>query len=137
MGKLVLVVLVLVAMGWLWLRLGSRFSAFTDQRLALKRRQWALLDRDTAGRYAAVSIVPGQGACDAARAMGEGRKLESEVPALPLPSCDVDECNCHYRHFRDRRQEERRGRARREHTLFLGALRSDRRNEGDRRKKRR
>ena len=136
MGKLALVILVVAVICWLWLRLGHRVTAFTNQRLALKRRQWALLDRGSAGRYAAVSIVPGQGACDAARSMGEGRILESEVPVLPLPACDVSECNCHYRHFRDRRQEDRRGRARREHALLLGALRSDRRDDEDRRRKR-
>ena len=135
MAKWVLVLLVVAAIGWLWLRQGHRMVEFVDQRLALKRRNWSLLDRSSTGRYAAVSIVPGQGACDAARAMGDGRLLESEVPALPLPACDVSECNCHYRHFRDRRQEDRRGRARREHTLLLGALRSDRRDDGDRRKK--
>lgn len=52
----------------------------------------------------AVSIAPCAGACSLARSMSGHRFLSSEAPpALPLVSCDADQCACRYRHHADRR----------------------------------
>jgi hypothetical protein len=53
--------------------------------------------------YHAVSIKFKDKACDAAKAMAGQRFLSAEAPILPLPECDVAECNCHFSHYKDRR----------------------------------
>ncbi len=62
--------------------------------------------------YRCTSIVPGDGACGAVEAIGNRRflQVERKVPTLPLPDCDVAQCNCKYAHHEDRRdsQEDRR-----------------------------
>ncbi len=58
--------------------------------------------------YHAVSIMPGQRACKAARTSMLSRFLSSEAPALPLKTCDAGQCTCRYQHHPDRRAEEPR-----------------------------
>jgi hypothetical protein len=69
---------------------------------ALARRQWI------SNPWHAVAIVPGQRACQAARAGGYTRYLSAEAPPLPLPQCSAQSCTCHYRHYQDRRRSIRR-----------------------------
>jgi hypothetical protein len=79
---------------------------------------WLLLRRRVGGRekqlqrparkaentaYHAVSISFGKDACDAAKARTGQRFLAKEAPPLPLPECDATQCECHYRHHKDRR----------------------------------
>jgi len=56
----------------------------------------------------AVSIVPNPQACGKARGLCRVRFLSKDAPALPLESCDARLCDCHYRHYEDRRHEPRR-----------------------------
>jgi len=62
--------------------------------------------------YRCTSIVAGDGACGAVKAIGNKRflQVDRQVPTLPLPACDVAQCNCRYAHHEDRResQEDRR-----------------------------
>ncbi len=60
--------------------------------------------------YPAVSIEPKQRACcEAVLEVAGTRYLVSEVPALPLETCDrYGQCRCTYQKWDDRRQEERR-----------------------------
>jgi hypothetical protein len=58
--------------------------------------------------YHSVSIVPGTGACNAARDLQGHRFLSREAHQLPLPSCPLSTCHCVYRHYDDRRQKHRR-----------------------------
>ena len=53
--------------------------------------------------YHAVSIRFESNACKAARDMEGRRFLSSAAPRLPLPECDVLECNCRFIHHKDRR----------------------------------
>jgi hypothetical protein len=53
--------------------------------------------------YHAVSIVPGESSCGAARELRSRRFLSREAPPLPLASCTSSTCRCSYRHFDDRR----------------------------------
>ncbi len=53
--------------------------------------------------YHAVSLKFTDGACAPAREMKDRRFLASAAPKLPLPECDVLECNCRFVHFSDRR----------------------------------
>jgi hypothetical protein len=60
--------------------------------------------------YRAVSIRPSMvGSCEASRAMEEQRFLASEAPLLPLRDCsNPNGCRCKYKHWDDRRQDDRR-----------------------------
>ena len=54
-------------------------------------------------QFHAVSIKITGTACDAAKAMTGRRFLSAAAPKLPLPDCDVLECNCRFVHHKDRR----------------------------------
>lgn len=58
--------------------------------------------------WRAVSIRSPGAACAAARDCAAKRWLSAEAPRLPLPGCDADRCECHYRHHADRRAGPRR-----------------------------
>jgi hypothetical protein len=60
-------------------------------------------------RWHAVSVKPGNGACNAAVSGKNRRWLSSEAPLLPLPGCTrPDTCQCTYQHHDDRRLGNRR-----------------------------
>ncbi len=80
--------------------------------------------------YQAVKIKTGKCACKSARTQEENMYLCKEAPVLPLPACLCREsCLCHYQHFSDRRQKDRR--------IFVDATANlknqDRRHASDRR----
>ena len=58
--------------------------------------------------YHAVSIVPGESSCRAARDLRLRRFLSREAPPLPLADCTASTCRCSYRHYEDRRTKSRR-----------------------------
>lgn len=58
--------------------------------------------------WRSVSVVPGGGACDTARRLMNRRWLAGEAPRLPLAPCDSARCQCRYRRYTDRRDEEDR-----------------------------
>lgn len=53
--------------------------------------------------YHAVSIKLSGRACTAAQDMTGRRFLSTAAPKLPLPGCDVLDCNCRFVHHKDRR----------------------------------
>ena len=59
-------------------------------------------------RWHAVTIAAPANACAVAQACKGKRYLSSEAPLLPLKGCDGGRCDCRYRHYDDRREEERR-----------------------------
>lgn len=61
------------------------------------------------GMYHCVSVCFDQTACSAIREYKGQRILSSEAPVLPLANCDTSDCNCHFQHHEERRQEDRRG----------------------------
>jgi hypothetical protein len=66
-------------------------------------------DKATDRRWHAVSVKPGQGACNAAISGKNRRWLSREAPLLPLPGCTrPDTCTCTYNHHDDRRAGSRR-----------------------------
>jgi hypothetical protein len=72
-----------------------------------------MADKDTAKaaerRWHAVSVKPGQRACNAAISGKNRRWLSREAPMLPLPGCTLpDACRCTYNHHDDRRAGGRR-----------------------------
>jgi hypothetical protein len=67
-------------------------------------------------RWHAVEIVARSACCGAARGCTKRRFLSSAAPRLPLAECDAGRYDCRYRHFTDRRQDDRR-----EHQPLAGA----------------
>ena len=53
--------------------------------------------------FHAVSIRTGRRECDAVKALKGQRILSKDVPRLPLPGCDIVDCECGYVHYQDRR----------------------------------
>jgi hypothetical protein len=59
--------------------------------------------------YQAVSIQPSLCACRAAQSLADKRYLCREAPVFPLVDCNKGgECECKYKRWEDRRQEDRR-----------------------------
>lgn len=54
-------------------------------------------------QFHAVSIRLSGHSCKAAKEMSGRRFLATAAPKLPLPNCDVLDCNCRFAHHDDRR----------------------------------
>lgn len=74
-------------------------------------------------------------ACDAVKRVAGRRLLVRDVPAIPLPDCDVTDCKCTYVRYKDRRlwSAERRSYYNRQTELYRKGDGEDRRNTQDRR----
>jgi hypothetical protein len=59
-------------------------------------------------QFHAVSIKHSGTVCQAAIALSGRRFLATAAPKLPLPECDVLECNCRFTHHDDRRSNKDR-----------------------------
>ena len=106
MKALVLIVLVVVAvLVWKLIRgSGGKTSHRAMPAAAAKKRKVsAQAQAAMASRYRSVSINCGEGACEAARAIGVKRVLVGELGNLPLKECDAAACECKYMHHDDRR----------------------------------
>lgn len=58
--------------------------------------------------FHAVSIKFASGACSAAKSLEGKRFLSDAAPRIPLPECDVLECQCRFAHYADRRKRDNR-----------------------------
>lgn|GEM_PF-2015961 len=67
-----------------------------------------LAARGAGSRWHGVAINPSRGACVSARSLWNIRYLSKDAPPLPLTGCDAAVCRCHFRHYSDRRTQERR-----------------------------
>jgi hypothetical protein len=54
-------------------------------------------------KFHAVSIKFSSAACEAAKALDGRRILSNQSPTIPLPECDVADCDCRFVHYQDRR----------------------------------
>lgn len=95
MQEIMLGLLLLMAIGWLVLRLRR---GRTDVKAPTRAKSL----KDTSP-YHAVSIKFAENACGAAKAMAGRRFLSNAAPRLPLPECDALECRCAFVHHADRR----------------------------------
>ncbi|MDJ0905483.1 MAG: hypothetical protein QNI96_05645 [Woeseiaceae bacterium] len=89
---------ILVALLLVWLLVRRRNAS-----AAKKAESAAPRVSQESTRFHAVSIRFESNACKAARAMEGRRFLSNAAPRLPLPECDVLECNCRFVHHKDRR----------------------------------
>jgi hypothetical protein len=56
-------------------------------------------------KYRGAEIIAAEDACDAVKSLTTLRLLSSDLPLLPLKTCDRPAtCKCRYRHFDDRRR---------------------------------
>jgi hypothetical protein len=92
---------------------GRKKVASTGKSRAAKSRTAEKAKSPPGNRYKATSIICGENACAAVRAIQDKRFLvrDNDIPQIPLPGCDVKKCTCVYAHHKDRREEEhdRRG----------------------------
>ena len=94
MQELMLGALLVLSIAWLVFRIRqNKKNAEADSRPTVKKR----------GAYDALAIKYSENACDAAKTMTGRRFLSSAAPRLPLPDCDLPECNCKFVHYDDRR----------------------------------
>jgi len=93
--KLLTLLLILLIAIWVLIRI--RKSSGTDQAKTTVKA-----DKGNAV-YHAVSIKLSGHACKAAQDMTGRRFLSTAAPKLPLPGCDVLDCNCRFIHHKDRR----------------------------------
>ncbi len=97
---MLLLVALLVAIWWL---LRKRRQIADEARQAPTARP-----RATSTEFHAVSIKTSGHACRAAQEMVGRRFLATAAPRLPLPECDILECNCRFAHHDDRRSHKDR-----------------------------
>lgn len=92
-------------------------------------------------RYQCVEIVAPEGTvdsrqlCNAYHAQKGQRYLATDAPALPLAGCDRGQCKCRYKHFGDRRVEERRNSFGMNNAINRSSTRVEQRCKSDRRRK--
>ena len=93
--KLLTLLLILLIAIWVLIRI--RKSSGTDQTKTTVRAHKGN------AVYHAVSIKLSGHVCKAAEEMRGRRFLSTAAPKLPLPGCDVLDCNCRFTHHKDRR----------------------------------
>ena len=95
MQELLLGLLLLLMLAWLVMRIRSG--------RAVKAQTQASKKLSDTSPFHAVSIKTAEKACSAAREISGRRFLSVAAPKLPLPGCDVRECQCRFVHYKDRR----------------------------------
>lgn len=59
-------------------------------------------------KYRCAVIQTGSYACQAAKDLADRPLLLDSAPVLPLPACDISQCECQYKRRNDRRDDDRR-----------------------------
>lgn len=95
MTKLLIVLVLVLLAGWLFIR--NRQGPVPASKKSRRRLPTSKKN------YHAVSIKFGPYACRAAKELDGTRFLAEAAPRLPLPDCDVTDCECHFGHHEDRR----------------------------------
>jgi hypothetical protein len=90
---------------WFTKRLGRRSGDSKSAPAPIGRRS---APENKARPWHAVSLVAGATCCDGVRSSRGRRWFPREAPRLPLFGCDVEKCECLYRHHPDRRSRARR-----------------------------
>ena len=97
MQELLLGLLLLLMLAWLVMRIRSGRVVKTQAQAQAPKK---LTDTSP---FHAVSIKTTEKACVAAGEISGKRFLSSAAPRLPLPGCDVRDCQCRFVHHKDRR----------------------------------
>lgn len=101
-----LLLLVALAAGWWWSRRGRADVETKPGPVKLKSvgGKSAFFASAEEFPYRAVSIKPGTHACASAYALSTQRFLVGDTPKVPVQDCTERNCECRYRHHRDRRR---------------------------------
>jgi len=97
---IIVLVLLLLAASW-WLLRQRRANSARDETPSIQRSS-------ANTKFHAVSIKMGKRGCQAAKDMVGRRFLATAAPKLPLPGCDVIDCDCKFVHHQDRRSRKDR-----------------------------
>jgi hypothetical protein len=100
LSTMFLILALLVAIWWL---IRKRNAGDSEQQ-----RSAAVRPKSANTQFHAVSIRLSGESCQAAKAMSGRRFLATAAPKLPLPECDVLDCNCRFAHHDDRRSNKDR-----------------------------
>jgi hypothetical protein len=90
------------------LLLVRRTQKSISERPAPKRETQPSVRKAEKTKFHAVSIRFGNNACTAAKEIQGERFLASEAPQMPLPDCDMTDCQCRFVHYKDRRTKDDR-----------------------------
>ncbi len=90
--------IIVAALLVIWLLIRRRNAAKNEEQKSVAPRV-----SHTSTEFHSVSIRFESNACKAARELEGRRFLSTAAPRLPLPDCDVLECNCRFMHHKDRR----------------------------------
>ena len=83
------------------------WSTRSNKKNALKRPQNKAVAKPKASPYHCVEIKTSYDACEAVLKLHGERFLSAEAPMLPVAECDQP-CKCTFKHYQDRRRDERR-----------------------------
>ncbi len=89
-----LILILVLLVGWIYLR--HRQGQNTTPPAARRSSSGSTA-------YHSVSLRFSPTACKAAKALEGRRFLASAAPRIPLPECDVKNCECRFAHYGDRR----------------------------------
>lgn len=94
--------LILALLAAIWWLVRKRREGISEAPVSRAR------PKSTSTQFHAVSIQYSGKACQAAIDMSGRRFLATAAPRLPLPECDILECNCRFSHHDDRRSHKDR-----------------------------
>ena len=131
-----LIALVILLLAWMWVKRGQ--SSDGPKKGPGKRPQPAAKEAVRkpvpSSEFHAVAIKFTSNACEAAKAIRGKRFLSNEAPRLPLPECDVSQCDCRFMHYKDRRaKDDRRNPFRGSIGVSSGEYETEKREAKDRR----
>jgi len=97
MKTVLIAALLLLILGWLFLRRSDK------NKVTQKKPERRISTSTASTEYHAVSIRFSPKACAAAKEIDGKRFLSNAAPHIPLPGCDVVDCQCRFMHYKDRR----------------------------------
>ena len=83
------------------------WSSRSNKRVTNNKNRSASKPKAGVNPYHSVAVKIPYDACEAVMQLHGKRFLSAEAPQLPLAACD-QHCECTFKHYNDRRQEERR-----------------------------
>ena len=100
-----LIALVVLLIAWMLVKRGRSSDGQKKGRKKRPQRATkpAVRKPVPSSEFHAVAIKFTQNACDAAKSMRGKRFLSNAAPRLPLPECNVAQCDCRFMHYKDRR----------------------------------
>ncbi len=101
--SLTIALVVIAVIGLVYYFIRQKESA-TDQR----RDESRPTSKAPATTFHAVSIAFESTACSAAKSLDGKRFLSDAAPQVPLAQCDVQDCQCRFEHYQDRREADDR-----------------------------